>query len=160
MRLDRDVANQALHDLGATKVWKTGDGSTYYEPDSLDISGLPLAELGHAKRLKGADLTAAFNAEVAKGFVSSALGSPHAYKTPTLEHQVNMAGAGAATVNVGVTCTDSLGVEAQRTHTPAQLQTMINDAAVHKSNLVARIRERLGQVALATTIDQVGSVVW
>lgn len=157
--INREVPHQVLHDLGASKVWSLG-GNTYYEPANLDISGLAVAELSHAKKSRGADLVAVFNTEVAKGFTSSALGTAHTYKTPTLEHQVNMAGAGAATVSVAVTCTDSLGVEAQRTHTSAQLQTMINDAAVHKSGLVSHLRERLGQVAAATTIDQVQAVTW
>ena len=100
-----------------------------------------------------ATLSADCEAAITSGFVSAALGTPHAYQSDR-DDQTNLLGSHATALATGQSvphkCADAFGVWAYRLHTPAQMIQLLADGAAVKLGHL----QRFGQLR-----DQVQAVV-
>ena len=93
-------------------------------------------------------------------FSSSALGTAHTYSNER-ENQINLASAIASGVDpIDYTCTDGSDVKAQRSHTSAQLLTVMSDAMVHKATVTSNYHTKVAALNAATTVEDVITVSW
>lgn len=128
--------------------------------DSLLTDGELLAK---AKQSKLVELEALCETQIISGFVSSALGSEHWYKSEQID-QLNLIGVvtGGTDDYFKSGIKDTQGVIAWDwvLHTSAQLKQVLNDGKNVKTTLLQKLTMQKAQVDLATTLAEVEAVVW
>lgn len=106
-------------------------------------------------------LSAACQAEITAGVISSALGAEHLYGSDEKD-QANLLGAIALTLEpIPYTCTEvATGEKAMRNHTRSQLQTLLQDAAFRRIRLQQRYEALRVVIEQATTLETIAAVRW
>lgn len=179
MIITGDYDANVLHLAGATFTRRNDDGTTYVEPETFNPGGIPAAALQIAKARKAWWLRAAAKAANEAGFTSTALDGVTDYKYSTDNAFGDSSFDGidmlflnsvyaAAVRNVSVPGwtilfpakgQSDLSYKAY-SHTAAQMiqvgETGLSFIQGNRTNL----RTKLVQVATATTITEVNSIVW
>lgn len=135
------------------------DGKEFTPPPGPSLEAVAAAQL--------AAINAACRAAIEGGFVSTALGDPHAY--PAKEHdQLNLIGQHARAVATDQPqvfwCVDATGAGAYRPHTAAQLAQVMQDGGAHKETQLLRAATLKAQVegivAAGGAAEDVAAISW
>jgi hypothetical protein len=115
----------------------------------------PLPSMDYAASLRIATLSADCEAAITGGFMSEALGTPHAYQSDR-DDQLNLVGAVSANADIPFKCLDgNTGIWAYRPHTAAQLKQVLADGAAVKLQHLQRfglLRDQVQSIVAATTL--------
>jgi len=116
------------------------------------------------KRAKEEELQDAYQSAMAGGVVSSALGTPHFYATDG-DRKTMLVGAYARSqiknMNQPFYAVDAATrVGALKTHTPAQMAQVMDDAEAEAIKHLNHLQSKLAQVQTALSIVDVEAVVW
>lgn len=137
-----------------------------YDNQGNLISSEDTRSLEESKAEKIAFLREACQAEILRGFSSSALGSLHHY-SGEYENQINLIGLEAKARRSGasfshkISCTNlETGEKARRSHTQTQIFQVFEDGSVYKETQISRLESLMSEVQSATTNDAVDAISW
>lgn len=127
----------------------------------------PEPTLAQAHATQIAELAAACQTAIYKGFVSSALGATYTYPTDD-KSQLNLAASVTdsllpnlpANWTTPFMCADSSGVWAMRAHTAAQIQQVGSDGKAFVLKNLQQNAALTAEVSAATTVSAVQAIVW
>lgn len=98
--------------------------------------------------------------EIAKGFYSSALGTPHKYDSDKPQDMINISGAKDRGISLNFTCTDSNGIKARRLHTTEQLKQVFDDGTDFLDSNITHLWAKIDLVSAAQTSAELIAVTW
>lgn len=153
------------------QVVMSGDSYVYHvgllpvSQSDVDIALLEQQSLHFTefKNSKINEINTACGNEIVNGFTSDALGSTYHYQSAELD-QLNLIGIATAQQDdyfkCGVADADGVVVWNYELHTVAQLIQVLQDGEAHKQVLLQKANDLKVQIANATTLDEVGLIVW
>ena len=125
---------------------------------ALTVAFLPAHKIIRSKVLQSAYATA-----MGGGFTSSALGAAHFYATDDDRKAILTAAALRAVrgLNQNYYCIETVsGIGAVRTHTPAQMLRVLDDAEAVAQSYLAKLLTKSALVTMATTEAGVNAIDW
>ncbi len=136
-------------------------------PDPTWSTTKPPPSLAALQATQIAVLTAACDAEIAAGYISTALGAAYTYPTKTTD-QLNMSASVVASLLPGIAggwttpfwCADAAGVWAMREHTAAQIQQAGSDGKALIQAAQVKLAVLSAQVMAAADAAAVQAVAW
>ena len=149
----------------AAKAWEDAVADT---TGWTDISAWPFVNegdvldtvvLNHHRLAAALRIEQGYAAAMLAGFTSAALGAPHWYASDGFAMSL-LVGAVAAGTDRAYECTDTNRALALRTHTAAQLSAALNDGAALAVLHKQRKNGKLDEIAAATTVAAINSIVW
>lgn len=154
-----DITDEQYKMLQANPGYTIQNGALTPPSESMTLAQAQAAQL--------AAISAACQAAILKGFVSSALGTPHTYPMD-MTSQSNLQ---AAVIRCGLSnppppatidfmCADVNGVWARRPHTPQQIVAAALDGMNYVQAMLAKNDQYAAQINAATTVANVQAVIW
>lgn len=139
---------------------ETGELGQIRQPDGTFIDGVP--PLDQAKASKIAELNDFYNQTLAEGFTSSANGTPITYgfaveDQTNMSQQLNIVNASIATYPIYWGAKDG---ETIVVFDEVQFKQLCKDASDFKWSQIAKLRQLMAQVKVATTVEAVNAIVW
>lgn len=164
----RHVLTDGRTQYGGPMPWAEGDRyianeATYranYEARRQAEAPEPPPEptLEDAKAARRAILEREYETAIVSGFTSSALGSPHRYKSDPIS-QTWLVGAVAAGESRNFECVElETGIRAIRLHTPEQLLQVLRDGAALAESYKVTFETLAAQIEAATTFEELEQV--
>lgn len=127
----------------------------------------PVPTLAEAKTAQISALSAACQAEIYKGFASSALGATYTYPASDTDQRNLIALVTSSLLpnlpsnwTVPFWCADTSGAWAMREHTAAQIQKAGSDGQAAITALRLQNAKLAAEVAAATAVEAVQAIVW
>jgi len=98
------------------------------------------------------------NEDLEQRFESSALGTPHYYKSD-VDGQINIIGAVMAGVDMYYSCADVNGVVKMRYHTAAQISQVFQDGVTFKQTIMNNYYAKKDEIETATITELKGIIL-
>lgn len=129
------------------------------QPIAIEV--LDDLELDQYKDEHIASMSAQAEADIVKGFYSTALGSPGYWYDSAHEDQLNLIGSTTAGDDMNYSCRDvQNGPKTYRLHTHAQLEQVVRDGRDVKLDILQIFNTKKTQILAATTKTAVDAIVW
>lgn len=136
---------------GGYLLWLSDGGSRLADQSEI---------LDAAKQVKIEALKNDCTNYIQAGFNSAALGAVHVYDSALPQDQINLVGVKMAGIDMLFTCTDDQGYKSQKPHTVAQIGQVYLAGMIHLQTAKSRFYARKSAAEAATTLEEVGAVVW
>lgn len=154
---------QGADDVYESIIWQSGDPLPAKQ--QLDVMRVNVHKETHIEAL-----STACHEDIIRGFVSSALGTPHVYDSKEVD-QLNLVGSVAATSpnsmndmhpgTIHYACRDAVTLaKSYKLHTYDQLRQVLADGAVIKLQKLQQFSVKAELVQAAATHEEIAAITW
>ena len=147
----KDFLDAKIKELGLTLI------------SDEELTEMRKPTLEQLKTSKTSEINTACGNEIVNGFTSDALGTVHNYQSAEID-QLNLIGVVAGGTDdyfkTGTKDADGVITYEYKIHTAVQLLQVLNDGKAYKQILLQKANGLKVQVAEATTVEEIGVIVW